>query len=217
MFVAQITSFELIVSGPSIQKVIRLTEQPLTIGRSKQAMPDVEIDEADAAPRHCVVQWNAEGQCHAIRVFGPSGVWLNDSLLPGDGMLHSLAIGSRFRIGSTMFMYRPTPIAIDSLRGDDVDSPTVLTGPTLREVYEFEVIPKNAATGGDWKHAHMSCGPRQRAEAPIQALRVVISKGTPRAAIVAALRNITDLVEASAHAADRGPSQLSTLARWLDS
>src|SRR5262245_26128318 len=130
MFVAQITSFELIVSGPSIQKMIRLTEYPLTIGRSKDALPDVEIDEADAAPRHCVVQWNADGQCHAIRVFGPSGVWLNDSLLPGDGMLHSLAIGSRFRIGATLFMYRPTPIAVDSLHGDAGDPPTVLTLPT---------------------------------------------------------------------------------------
>src|SRR5439155_272716 len=113
MFVAQITSFELIVNGPSIQKVIRLTQQPLTIGRSKNAMPDIEIDEAEAAPRHCVVQWNAEG--------------------------------------------------------------------------------------------------------PIQALRVVVSKGTPRTAIVAALRNIIDLVEASTHAAERGPSQLATLAKWLDS
>ena|SRR2546428_1788192 len=214
MFVAQITSFELIVSGPAIQKVIRLTQQPLTIGRSKNAMPDVEIDEAEAAPRHCVVQWNADGQCHAIRVFGPSGVWLNDSLLPGDGVLHSLAVGSRFSIGATTFVYRPAPIVVDAACEDP---PTVLTGPTLREVYEFEVIPKNAEGGTDWKHALMSYGPRQRAEAPIQALRVVVSKGTPRTAIVAALRNITDLVEASAHAAERGPSQLATLAKWLDS
>jgi len=214
MFVAQITSFELIVTGPSIQKVIRLTQQPLTIGRSKNAMPDVEIDEAEAAPRHCVVQWNADGQCHALRVFGPSGVWLNDSLLPGDGVLHSLAVGSRFTIGETTFAYRAAPIVVAA---EDEDPPTVLSGPTLSEVYEFEVIPKNADGGSDWKHALMSYGPRQRAEAPIQALRVVVSKGTPRTAILAALRNITDLIEASTHAADRGPSQLATLAKWLDS
>src|SRR5262249_42474714 len=213
MFVADITSFELIVNGPSIQKVIRLTQQPLTIGRSKNAMPDVEIDEPEAAPRHCIVQWNAAGRCPAIRVFGPWGVWLNDGLLPADGGLPSLAIGSRFRIGATTFVYRPAPIAVDGA-GDD--PPTVLSGPTLREVYEFEVIPRNADGGSDWKRALMSYGPRQRAEAPIQAVRVVIAKGARRAGIVAALRNIADLVEASAHAADRGPSQLAALAKWLD-
>jgi predicted component of type VI protein secretion system len=213
MFVAQITSFDLIISGPSVQKAIRLTQQPLTIGRSKNAMPDVEIDEAEAAARHCVVQWNGDGQCHALRVFGPSGVWLNGSLLPGDGVLHSLAVGSRFTIGATTFEYRAAPIDVEPA-GDD--PPTVLAGPTLREVYEFEVIPKNTDDGTDWQHALMSYGPRQRAEAPIQALRVVVSKGTPRTAILAALRNITDLVEASTQGADRGPSQLATLARWLD-
>lgn len=213
MFVAQIT-FELVVAGPGLQKVYRLTEQPLTIGRSTAAMPDIEIADAEAAPRHCVVQWNPDGQCHALRVFGPTGVWLNESLLPGDGVLHSLPVGSRFTIGATQFTYRSAAIPADAT-GEDGDSPTVLATPTLREVYEFEVIPRNAESGADWKHALMSCGPRQRAEAPIQALRVVVSKGTPRPAIVSALRNIVDLVEASA-TADRGQSQVATLAKWLD-
>jgi len=215
MFVAQITSFELVVVGRGIQKVYRLTQQPMTIGRSQAAMPDVEIPDAEAAPRHCVVQWNPDGQCHALRVFGPTGVWLNDSLLPGDGVLHPLAVGSRFTIGTTQFTYRPVSIPAGT-NVDDTAAPTVHSAPTLREVYEFEVIPKNTERGADWKRALMSYGPRQRAEAPIQALRVVVSKGTPRAAIVAALKNITDLVEASANASDRGPSQLATLSKWLD-
>jgi hypothetical protein len=215
MFVAQITSFELVVAGPGIQKVYPLTQAPMTIGRSTAAMPDIEIPDVEAAPRHCVLQWNPDGQCHALRVFGPTGVWLNDSLLPGDGALHSLAVGSRFTIGATQFTYRPAAIPADT-SVDETAAPTVLTTPTLREVYEFEVIPRNTELGADWKRPLMSYGPRQRAEAPIQSLRVVVSKGAPRAAIVNALRSIIDLVEASASASDRGPSQVAALANWLD-
>jgi len=211
------SAFALVVSGPGIDTTYRLSGQATTIGRSRAAMPDIEISDTEAAPRHCVVQWNAVARCHALRVFGVSGAWLNGTFLPGDGAVHPLSAGDQFRIGETTFTYRSTQGAVDDSSGEGVDVPTVHAAPSSREVYEFEVIPK--ITGGDfnWKRPLMSYGPRRRVEAPLQAVRVVISKGTPRTAILAALKNISELVEASGAVGERSPAPLVTLSQWFDS
>jgi predicted component of type VI protein secretion system len=220
MAVVEVSSaFELAVVGPGIETTYALTRQATTIGRSRAAMPDIEIADTEAAPRHCIVQWNAVAQCHALRVFGVAGAWLNGTLQPGDGAVHPLSSGDEFRIGATRFIYRSTPVAVD---GDDeaetdVDVPTVHAAPTAREVYEFEVIPKLGAGIFDWKHPLMSYGPRRRVEAPMQAVRVVITKGTPRPAILAALKSISELVEQSGTATERSAAPLVTLSRWFDS
>jgi len=217
MTVADVSStFELVVAGPGIATSYTLSHDATTIGRSRAAMPDIEIADLEAAPRHCVVQWNAAAQCHALRVFGVSGAWLNGTLRPGDGAVLPLVAGDEFRIGATTFTYRSTkPVAGDE--ADMLDVPTVHAAPTAREVYEFEVIPRIGATDFDWKRPLMSYGPRYRVEAPMQAVRVVITKGTPRPAIVAALKNIADLVEKSGSLSERSPAPLVTLSQWFDS
>ena len=181
------TPFSLLVVGPGIDVTYPLSRQPMTIGRSRVAMPDVEITDADAAPRHCVVQWNAATGAHALRVFGMTGAWLNGTHLPGDGAVHPLAAGDEFRIGTTKFRYQSAFKKSAALREGLVDVPTVHAAPTAREVYEFEVLPHIVGGEVDWKHPLVSYGPRRRVEAPMQAVRVMISKGAPRTAIVAAL------------------------------
>jgi hypothetical protein len=155
-------------------------------------------------------------QCHSLRVFGVSGAWLNGILLPGNGAVHPLSPGDAFRIGATSFTYRSAPGAVDDASAGDQDRPTMVAAPTSREVYEFEVIPQVDADTVDWTHPLLSYGPRRRLEAPMQAVRVVISKGTPRTAILAALRNITELVQASDTAGGHSPAPLVTLSQWFD-
>jgi pSer/pThr/pTyr-binding forkhead associated (FHA) protein len=218
MAVADISyTFQLAVVGPGIETMFPLSRDATTIGRSRAAMPDIEIGDVEAAPRHCVLQWNAKAQCHALRVFGVAGVWLNGTLRPGDGATILLAVGDEFRIGSTTFTYRSTKAVVDEADDTGLDVPTVHSAPTAREVYEFEVIPRIGATGFDWKRPLMSYGPRHRVEAPLQAVRVVITKGTPRAAILAVLKNISDVVEQSGSVSDRSPATLVTLSQWFDS
>ncbi len=218
MAVADVSStFELVVAGPGIETRYPLSRDATTIGRSRAAMPDIEIGDLEAAPRHCVVQWNAAAQCHALRVFGVSGAWLNGTLRPGDGAVLPLAAGDEFRIGATTFTYRSTKPAVDAEADADLDVPTVHAAPTAREVYEFEVIPRIGATDFDWKRPLMSYGPRHRVEAPMQAVRVVITKGTPRPAILAALKNISELIEQSGSLSEHSPAPLVTLSQWFDS
>src|SRR5438128_12034697 len=108
MLAVETTPFELVVVGPGIEATYQLSQQATTIGRSRAAMPNIEIDDTEAAPRHCVVQWNSVAHCHALRVFGVSGAWLNGVHLPGDGAVHPLSAGDEFRIGATTFTYRAT-------------------------------------------------------------------------------------------------------------
>jgi pSer/pThr/pTyr-binding forkhead associated (FHA) protein len=217
MAVADVSfTFQLVVVGPGIETKFPLSREATTIGRSRVATPDIEIRDVEAAPRHCVLQWNAKAQCHALRVFGAAGVWLNGTLRPGDGATILLAVGDEFRIGATTFTYRSTKAALDD-EDTSLDVPTVHSAPTTREVYEFEIIPRIGATGFDWKRALMSYGPRHRVEAPLQAIRVVITKGTPRPAILAALKNISDLVEQSGRVSASSPATAVTLSQWFDS
>jgi|tagenome__1003787_1003787.scaffolds.fasta_scaffold20660820_2 hypothetical protein len=210
------TPFSLVVVGSGIDVTYPLSRQPMTIGRSRAAMPDVEITDPEAAPRHCVVQWNAATDAHALRVFGVSGAWLNGTHLPGDGAVHPLAPGDEFRIGATKFRYQSALKKRAPLREGIVDVPTVHAAPTAREVYEFEVLPHIVDGEFDWKHPLVSYGPRRRVEAPMQAVRVVISKGAPRTAIVAALKHIADLIEASGSVSDRAATPLTTLSQWFE-
>jgi FHA domain-containing protein len=216
MVVTDVSStFELVVAGRGTETTYPLSRDATTIGRSRVAMADIEIADLEAAPRHCVVQWNAAAQCHALRVFGVSGVWLNGMLRPGDGAVLPLAAGDEFRIGATTFTYRSTRPAADD-EADTLDVPTVHAAPSAREVYEFEVIPRVGRTDFDWKRPLMSYGPRYRVEAPMQAVRVVITKGAPRPAIVAALKSIANLVEQSGSVSERSPAPLVTLSQWFD-
>jgi pSer/pThr/pTyr-binding forkhead associated (FHA) protein len=209
------TPFELVVVRLGVEVRHPLSKEALTIGRSRAAMPDIEIADADAAPRHCVVQWNTATGCHAMRVFGASGAWLNGALLQGDGAPHPLAPGDEFRIGASLFRYRATQAVRDADGEATVDVPTVHAAPTSREVYEFEVIPRIGRGGFDWTRALVSHGPRLRIEAPIQAVRVAMTKGATRAEVVAALKHIADLVEASA-GGGTSAAPLVTLSRWFD-
>jgi FHA domain-containing protein len=210
------TPFSLVVVGPGIEITYPLSRQSMTIGRSRAAMPDIEISDPDAAPRHCVVQWHAANGGHALRVFGVSGAWLNGTLLPGDGAVHPLTPGDEFLIGSTKFRYRTALSKDTPARDAIVDVPTVHAAPTTREVYEFEVLPHIVDGAFDWKHPLVSYGPRRRVEAPMQAVRVAITKGAPRTAIVAALKHIVDLIEASGTATDRSAAPLVTLSQWFE-
>ena len=214
--VALETPFALVVVGPGIDATYPLSRQALTIGRSRAAMPDIEIDDVDAAPRHCIVQWSATAGSHALRVFGVTGAWLNGTLLPGDGSVHALTPGDDFRIGATTFKYRTSAMAA-AVDEPEVELPTVQATPTSREVYEFEVLPRIIEPGNfDWKRPLVSYGPRRRVEAPMQAVRVVITKGAPRPAIVAALKHIVDLIESSGSVTDRAPAPLLTLSQWFE-
>jgi predicted component of type VI protein secretion system len=198
------TPFELVVVGPGVDARYPLSRRAMTIGRSRAATPDIEIADGEAAPRHCIIQWNAAAGLHELRVFGAAGAWLNGTLMPGDGAVHPLTPGDAFRIGLTTFTYRSTAAAAadadENAAVEDaaVEVPTVHAAPTSRDVYEFEVIPRLAGGAFDWKDPLVSYGPRRRTEAPMQAVRVVITKGTPRAAVIAALKQIVNLVEASA-------------------
>jgi hypothetical protein len=210
------TAFALVVVGPGIDATYPLSRRALTIGRSRAAMPDIEISDADAAPRHCIVQWNMTAGGHALRVFGVTGAWLNGALLRGDGAIHPLAPGDEFRIGATTFKYRTTATTSEA-DAPVFDVPTVHAAPTSREVYEFEVLPRIVEAGVfDWKRPLVSYGPRRRVEAPMQAVRVVITKGAPRPAIVAALKHIVDLIESSGSVTDRAPAPLVTLSQWFE-
>src|SRR6266852_2804370 len=107
MLLADVSSaFELVVSGPGNDVRYQLSRQATTIGRSRAATPDIEILDSEAAPRHCVVQWNTVAECPTLRIFGVSRAWLNGTLLPGDGAVHPLSAGDEFRIGATRFTYR---------------------------------------------------------------------------------------------------------------
>jgi pSer/pThr/pTyr-binding forkhead associated (FHA) protein len=160
------TPFELVVVGPGIDATFPLSRQVMTIGRSRAAMPDIEIGDADAAPRHCIVLWNESAGCHALRVFGVTGVCLKGTVVAGDGALHRLSIGDTFRIGATTFTYRAAQPSAAAGQVDDLeatrDPPTVLAAPTSREVYEFEVLPRLAGDGFDWTRPLVNHGPRRR-------------------------------------------------------
>src|ERR1051325_9723836 len=105
------TPFELVVVGPGADARYPLSRRAMTIGRSRAATPDIEIADGDAAPRHCIIQWNAAAGLHELRVFGAAGAWLNGTLMPGDGGVHPLTPGDAFRIGLTTFTYRSTAAA----------------------------------------------------------------------------------------------------------
>ena len=101
----RMSPFAVQLKGADVSGVFRLSRSRTVVGRSKVGMPDVELNEVAAAPRHCVINWNEEHKSHLLSVIGINGVYLNEKFLSSSNEPRTLQEGDEIRIGETTLVY----------------------------------------------------------------------------------------------------------------
>ncbi len=101
--------FVLRLQGTGVGGVHRLSRHRTVVGRSRVGMPDVEIFELEAAPRHCVLDWDEQHDSHVLTVCGINGLRLNNELVFDGDEPRVLLDGDQIRIGATTLVYAHSP------------------------------------------------------------------------------------------------------------
>lgn len=98
--------YSLQIKSPVEGKQYIFAQLRTIIGRSRVGMPDLEITDITAAPRHCVIDWNEESGMHLLTVTGINGIHLNGEFHGESDDAHVLHNGDEILIGETVIGYR---------------------------------------------------------------------------------------------------------------
>ena len=89
-------------------------------------------------------------------------------------------------------------------------------GKPVREVFEFTLTPDTEYGAVDWETLTMLYGPHYRLEEAALGVRVTVMAAVPKAAVIAALKQVLEVLELTDTLGERRPSQLESIVRWFN-
>lgn len=94
-----------VTEGEDTGVIFVLSEDRMTVGRSKVGHVDIEIHEVFAAPSHFEIYWDESLKGHSVRDLGARNkVYINGHALETHAR-KELRLGDKIRVGNTKFVY----------------------------------------------------------------------------------------------------------------
>lgn len=86
----------------------------------------------------------------------------------------------------------------------------------VREVFEFTLTPDTEYGAVDWETLIMLYGPHYRLEEAAVGVRVTVMSAVPKTAVIAALKQVLEVLELADTLGERRPPQLDGMERWFN-